>query len=235
MKRRIAVGIAAMLGLGVAGCVGKGVGSPAPRGAAAYAVIPEKADGIQEGAIQPGDRLAIRVMGEVDLSSENYWVDGNGLVQMPLVGELKAGGQSTSELRRDIASQLGQHYLRDPQVSISIIEHAKQSVTVEGEVQAAGRFEASPNLTLLGALALAHSTTRVAKLGDIMVFRQLNGQNLMARFNLMDIRAGRAADPQIVAGDRIVVSRSTGRSAWQDFLQAAPMLNVFYLLSLRIN
>lgn len=207
--------------------------STAPRGAAAYAQIPEQVEGVDPGAIQPGDRLAIRVMGEADLSSENYWVDGSGLVQMPLAGELRAGGQSTSQLRQEIMARLGGRYIRDPQVAVSIVEHAKQSVTVEGEVQAAGRFEASPGLTLLGAMALARSTSPNAKLDEVVVFRELDGKRLVARFDLGAIRTGAAADPQILAGDRIVVGRSEVKGAWHDLLQTAPLFNIFYLMGAR--
>jgi polysaccharide export outer membrane protein len=201
-----------------------------PSGASAYQTIPVQVEGVKQGAIQPGDRLYIRVVGEPDLTSEQYWVDGGGTVQVPMAGDLVAGGRTTGELAQDIADRLASRYIRNPVVAVSIVQHAQSSVTVEGDVQKAGRFEASPNLTLLGALALAQSTTRTAKLDQVMVFRNLNGQRLAARFNLKDIRSGRAADPQIIAGDVVVVGRSAGRAAWSDLLQSAPLFNIFYIL-----
>jgi len=149
---------------------------------------------------------------------------------VPMAGDLVAGGRTTGELAQDIADRLASRYIRNPVVAVSIVQHAQSSVTVEGDVQKAGRFEASPNLTLLGALALAQSTTRTARLDQVMVFRNLNGQRLAARFNLKDIRSGRAADPQIIAGDVVVVGRSAGRAAWSDLLQSAPLFNIFYIL-----
>jgi polysaccharide export outer membrane protein len=62
-----------------------------------------------------------------------------------------------------------------------------------------------------------------------VVFRQLNGQRLAARFDLKSIRNGRAVDPQIIAGDIVVVGRSALKGAWYDLLQAAPLFNVFYI------
>jgi polysaccharide biosynthesis/export protein len=201
-----------------------------PAGAAAYDAIPSMARGIKQGAIQPGDRLNIRVLGEPDLTSDQYWVDGSGMVQVPLAGNLIAGGHTTDELRQEITARLGTRFVRDPAVAVSIVQHATSSVTVEGEVQKAGRFEASPNLTLIGALALAQSTTRDAKLNEVYVFRELNGQHLAARFDLHAIRQGRAQDPQIIAGDVVVVGRSAVKGTWHDLLQAAPLLNIFYIL-----
>jgi polysaccharide export outer membrane protein len=129
-----------------------------------------------------------------------------------------------------VTQRLGQRYIRDPQVAIGIVDHAKFSVTVEGEVQHAGRFEASPNLTLLGALALAQSTTKDAKLNEVVVFRQLGANRLAARFDLQDIRRGSAPDPRIYPGDVVVVGRSWVKGSWHDLLQAAPLFNLFYVL-----
>ena len=38
---------------------------------------------------------------------------------------------------------------------------------------------------------------------------------MMAKFNIDDIRSGKAADPNLYAGDMVVVDTSTGRNAWK--------------------
>jgi polysaccharide export outer membrane protein len=221
--------IAALASLGLSGCATRNANSVA-QGVAAYDAIPSKAQGVQPGAIQPGDRLFIRVLGEPDLTSDQYWVDGSGKVQVPLAGEFVVAGKTTSELRKEITKNLGARYIRDPQVAVSIVDHSKSSVTVEGEVQHAGRFEASPGLTLLGALALAQSTTKDSKLDEVVVYRELSGQRMAARFDISQIRSGKASDPQIISGDVVVVGRSSIKGTWHDFLQAAPLFNLFYIL-----
>jgi polysaccharide export outer membrane protein len=50
---------------------------------------------------------------------------------------------------------------------------------------------------------------------------------MAARFDLNKIRAGREPDPLVVAGDVVVVGYSALRGVYRDFLQAAPLLNVF--------
>jgi polysaccharide export outer membrane protein len=168
------VALAVLGSLASAGCVATRTDT-LPRGQAAYATIPSKALGVDAGAIQPGDRLFIRVLGEPDITSDQYWVDGSGKVQVPLAGEFDVSGKTTSSLRAEITNRLGSRFIRDPQVAVSIVDHSKSSVTVEGEVQHAGRFEASPGLTLLGSLALAQSTTRDARLDEVVVFREMEG------------------------------------------------------------
>lgn len=217
-----------LLVLACAGCSESPPG-PVPSHAQAYTVIPAAAANYAPGAVEPGDRLNIQVLGEPELTSEQYVVDENGNLQLPLIGDVAAGGRVPADLRAEIAQRYGVRYLRNPQVAISVIEHQKGSVTVEGEVRQAGRFEATPSLTLLGAIALAQSPTITARLGEIYVYRKLNGVRMGARFNLKDVRAGRAADPQIIPGDVVVVGHSATRQAWQDVLQTAPLFNIWYV------
>lgn len=214
--------------LAVGGCAASS--SSLPSGKQAYEAIPAVPEGIDQGAIQPGDRLSVRVLGEPDLTSDQIWVDGGGKIQVPLAGEVVAGGRSPGDVRKEITDKLATNYIRDPMVAISIVDHAKFSVTVEGEVQHAGRFEASPGLTLIGALALAQSTTNNAKLDEVVVFRTLKGRKLAARFDIRQVRLGEAPDPQIFPGDVVVVGRSWIKSTWHDFLTAAPLLNTYYYL-----
>jgi polysaccharide export outer membrane protein len=205
--------------------------SALPTGADAYAAIPVVAQDENEAQlIKPGDRLNIRIFGEPELSSDQYRVDATGFLQMPLAGEIMAAQRRPSELRDDIAQRLSARYLRQPHVIVAIAERLKSSFAVEGQVRDPGIFEVGPDTTLLAALARAKSPTNTAKLDEIAVFRTVNGQRLGARFDLREIRAGRAADPQILAGDTIVVGFSQLKGAFRDFLQAAPLFNLFVLL-----
>lgn len=223
---RNAMGIA--LALCLAGCGSVRPNSQIPAGEAAYRLIPATEHGFDPGAIQPGDRLAIRVVGEPDLSNEAYWVDGAGRVQMPLVGEIAVVGRNTQWVREEIEKRLSTDFIRNPLVSISIVEHAKYGLTVEGEVQHAGRFEASPGMTLLGAIAQAGSTSKDAKLNEVYLFRERGEQRIGARFDLASIRSGKNPDPQILPGDVVVVGRSAIKGTWHEMLAAAPFANLYY-------
>lgn len=230
MKRSgvIAPAVAAVLSL--AGCASPGP-SPLPEGAQAYAVIPERAGTDLEGEqIRAGDRLQIRVFGEPELSGDSYVVDGAGYIQVPLVGELIASGQTSRQLAAELQRRLSARFVRDASVTVSVIDRPQSTFAVEGDVNTPGVYPAGPTTTLLSALAQAKSPTKTAQTNDVMVFRTINGQRTGGRFNLTDIRRGRAADPQILAGDTIVVVNSPAKSAWRDVLAAIPLLNTFVLL-----
>jgi polysaccharide export outer membrane protein len=130
----------------------------------------------------------------------------------------------------ELVRRLGQRYIRNPQVSVAVAERAKSNFAVEGQVNEPGVFEADASTTLLAALARAKSPTKTAKLDEVLVFRSIDGKRLGARFDLNEVRSGRAADPQIIGGDTIVVGYSEARGRWQDILAAAPLLNLFYVL-----
>jgi polysaccharide export outer membrane protein len=216
---------AAML---LVGCA-KSQPSLLPAGQQAYEVIPVKTETQVEEIIRAGDKLSIFVLGEPELTSEKYVVDSTGYVQVPLAGEVIAAGRLPAELRDDLTRRLGARFIRDPQIAVIIAERRKTTFAVEGDVKKPGIFEAVPGTTLLSAVAQAESPTNVAKLDEVMVFRAVNGQRMGARFNLDDIRKGHAADPQILAGDTVVVGHSALKGAWREFLQAAPALNLFYI------
>ncbi len=215
--------------LALVGCA-RSQSSLLPAGEAAYATIPAKADTADDEIIRPGDRLSIQVMGEPELTSDKYHVASTGSIQMPLAGEVLTVGLRPSELRDELIRRLGSRFIRDPQVAVIIAERRKTTFAVEGAVDAPGIFEATPGTTLLSAIAQAKSPTNTANLDEVMVFRSVAGSRLGARFNLTDIRKGTAADPQIQAGDTVVVGHSSLKGAWREFLQASPIFNLFYIL-----
>lgn len=214
-----------------AGCAGPGP-SPLPMGQAAYQAIPEHADAFEAEAakIAAGDRLAIRVFGEPDLSGDGFQVETDGAVQVPLLGTVPAAGKLPRDFAADLVQRLAVRYIRDPHVTVQITARPRATYAVEGAVEGPGVFEAIPGATLLSALAQARSPKIIALTSDILILRTVNGQATGGRFNLADIRRGRAPDPQIIAGDKIVVPTSAGKAAYRDLLQALPILNVFYLL-----
>ncbi len=223
--------VLAMTTILVAGCSDRAVNN-LPVGPAAYQAIADQ-DGrtsLNE-VLQAGDRLSIRVIGEPELTSDQYYVDANGFVQVPLAGEVAAAGKSPRQLREDIVARLSSRYIRNPDVSVIVIETTRNTYSVEGDVREPGVFEVGPDTTLLTAMARAKSPTNVAKLDEIMIFRTVNGQHMGARFDIKQIRAGNAPDPRVLAGDMVVVGHSNAKGIWRDILTAAPLLNVFILLN----
>jgi polysaccharide export outer membrane protein len=201
------------------------------QGAQAYALMPPADPNMPRSSyrILPNDVLDLQVFEEPDLSNNALEVDTNGNLQMPLIGEISAAGRTPAEIAREIEKRLSERYVVNPQVALSIKKAAPRKVSVEGQVTKPGVYDLDSTTTLLSAIARAESPTRTARLDDIVIFRSVEGKRQAARFNLVEVRDGRAPDPQILNGDVIVVGFSHGKGAWRDFMQAAPLFNMFYL------
>lgn len=219
--------LAALLVLG--GCASAIRPTTLPAGQAAYDVAPPadlSAPPVAR-ALQPGDVIAVAVFREPDFSAEKLVLDELGNVQLPLLGELRAGGNTPVQFSQVVAERLGARYLRHPRVTVALLGSPLQTVAVEGQVENPGVFPVGRDETLLSALARAGSTDRTAKLDEIVIFRRVNGQRMGGVFNLDQIRTGKAPDPQILDGDVVVVGFSQVKGAFRDFLQAAPLFNLF--------
>jgi polysaccharide export outer membrane protein len=201
-----------------------------PQGAAAYEVVPaapaSPAPAVAR-ALEAGDTIGVQVFREPDFGTDKALIDEFGNVQLPVIGEVHAAGRTPAELSGAIAEQLGQRYLRDPRVTVSLLGTVARTVAVEGQVATPGIFPLSRNETLLTSLARAGSPTQLAKLDQVVVFRTVNGQRMGAVFDVRQIRTGGAPDPQILDGDLVVVGYSQLKGAYRDFLMATPLLNLF--------
>lgn len=215
---RNTLGIAALLALAACG----GPKPIAPTGSAAYEVIPAPTRVPTEYRIGPLDVLSMSVFREPDFDNENIDVDADGLVNIPLIGQVEAGGKTARELADLIARRLDERYLVDPQVTITVATAHSQRVTVDGEVNKAGVFPIRGRSTLLQSVALAEGTTPLAKLDQVLVFRNIDGNRAVARFDLAAIRAGLDPDPEVLGGDTVVVGYSAARSLVRDILQILP-------------
>lgn len=200
-----------------------------PKGDAAYALMPPAKGnaGLGDYKIGVQDVISVRVFQEPDLTFEEIQVDASGTINFPLVGRMVAAGKTPFELSNSIEDGLSRGFIRSPQVVVGVVESAALRVTVEGNVAGPGVFEIAGNTTLLEAIARAKGPTNTAALDEVVVFRDIEGERMGAVFNLQDIREGKAPDPQIVGGDRIVVGFSGLKGAYRDFILAAPIFNVF--------
>ena len=199
--------------------------SDLPTGPAAYDIVAvTQTDTVSAlTLLQPRDQISVNVFQEEDLSTKEASIDQAGNVSLPLIGEVRAAGYSPAQLAKEIEREYASRYLREPHVNVVLVKGAPRVISVEGQVKEPGVFEVQEGFTLLSALAMASSPLETAKLDEILIFREINGQRLGGRFDLTDIRAGRAPDPLILPGDVIVVGYSAVRGVYLDFLKAAPI------------
>lgn len=100
-----------------------------------------------------GDRMRVIVFGEAELSGE-FQVDSTGRVSMPLVGQIKASGETISGLQRTIEAELRrQEILTEPRVNVEVLNF--RPFYILGEVRNPGEYPYSNGLGILTAVAKA--------------------------------------------------------------------------------
>lgn len=168
------------------------------------------------------DKLKIDVFGVEDLQKE-VQADASGKFSFPLIGTVEAAGSTPGEIS-DVIEQRLARYVRNPQVTVNLVDTVSQVITVEGEVNKPGLYPVVGNMTLVRAVATAGGVGELAKLDDVVVFRTIEGQRYAALYNLKSIRAGNYVDPAIYANDVVIVGQSSARRLFRDILAATPLL-----------
>lgn len=178
---------------------------------------------LRAARLGPRDKITIDVFG-VEGFKREMQIDASGYISYPFVGQVMAAGRTPGELANMIASALRADAIKDPQVTVNLVEQTSQVVTVEGSVQEPGLYPVIGDMTLLRAVASAKGTTDIADSEHAVIFRTVGNRKMAALYSLTAVREGRYADPRIYPGDVVQVGTSAARRTFKDMLQAAPLL-----------
>ncbi len=176
--------------------------------------------------IGPQDVLEISVFQAPELA-KSVQVAETGMINLPLVGDVQAGGVTARQLEQDLKAKYGTRYLQNPQITVFIREFNSQRVTLEGAVERPGVYPYRGPSTLLQLVASAGGMKEVADGSEVMVFRTANGRKEAARFDVDAIKSGRASDPAILQGDVVIVGTSAIKKLYQDVLKSLPVVGMF--------
>lgn len=128
----------------------------------------ERATGYLVG---PGDVLKVNVWKHDELSQQ-VPVRPDGAISLPLVGDLPAQGRSVDQIGAEIGERLKRFYQDQAPVTVQVVEVHSYKVYVVGEVNKAGEYAPTSQITILHSLALAGGFTRFANPDRIVVIRR---------------------------------------------------------------
>lgn len=170
-----------------------------------------------------GDQISV-IVEELpeEFANKSFRVDTNGELSLPLMGHIQAGGLSIARLEAECKSRL-EHILKDPQVTISLVNFGSEPISVLGAVNSPGIRQLEGHKTLFEVLSAAGGLrpdagyqvkiTRNLKWGSIPLPQAQNdasGQSSVASIKLSNIID--AIDPteniEIFPGDAISVPRA---------------------------
>ena len=163
---------------------------------------------LEEYKIGPSDLLELSVFGVQEMTRV-VRVNAQGMISLPLLGTIRAGGLTANELEAVLAAKLSENLLQDPQVSVFIKEFVSQRVVVEGSVMKTGVYPLTGKTSLMQVLAIAGGLNSIADPTNVKIFREKqSGTREVHTFDLLAIRAGKAEDPLIKGNDTVVVEES---------------------------
>ena len=196
--------------------------APAPAAEEAAKLTSAGTPGSNAYKIGPLDVLDVAVFKVPDLS-KTVQVGEDGTITYPLVGQVQAAGRTAHELEVDLKQKLGEKYLRSPQITVLVKEYNSQRVTISGAVKTTGVYAVKGRTTLLQVIAMAGDIDGSTASGDIVVFRNVDGQRAAARFEADSIKNGKVDDPEVLPGDVIVVDTSATKVALSNVLRVLPL------------
>ena len=152
-----------------------------------------------------GDKLRIDVYKDAQLSQQ-LQVRPDGKITLPLVGDLVAAGRTPIELRDAIVTSLTD-YMKDPTVTVIVVETTPPVFYINGEVSKPGVYAMSGHLSVIQAIAMAGGFTDFANRKDITILRKSATGMEKLHFNYKDaLDDDNKREPlQLLPGDTVVV------------------------------
>jgi len=122
-----------------------------------------------EFLLGPEDVLNVTVWKNQDLSRDVV-VRPDGMISMPLIGDIQATGLTGNLLAKRIAERLTE-YLASPMVSVQVKDVNSYFIYVMGEVAKPGKYSLKSYANVMQGIALAGGFTPYAKKNKIKVLR----------------------------------------------------------------
>jgi polysaccharide export outer membrane protein len=177
----------------------------------------------------PDDEIVIRgietpeISDKPDKPDEPVLIGTNGDITLPLIGRVKAGGQTVEQLEAELSTRFKQ-FIREPQISVTVTMFRSQPVSVFGAVTKPGVVQLRGRQSLYEVLSMAGgpretagsllTVTRPRQSGEIPLPGTRvdpTGQFSSVELNVQEILEGKnpAANIEIRPNDIISVSEGS--------------------------
>jgi len=137
-------------------------------------------------------------------------VTEDGMITLPVIGNIKADGYTTAELAKIVVDQIAFYNPKISQATVIVTEYNSQTVVLTGAVNNPDEyhFERIPNL--LDVIRQAGGAAPTADLSNVTIVRQVDGKVKVIDVDLLEhLRDGDLSDlPALIAKDLINVPES---------------------------
>jgi polysaccharide biosynthesis/export protein len=175
-------------------------------GGASPAPVPAPIPIASSYIVGEADVLRITVWKQPEISQPSVVVRPDGMISVPLVGEIKVSGMTPVQIEATLVEDLKQ-YVNEPRVTVTVAEVGSKTVYVTGEVEHPGAYPLVGPVDVLQIIAKAGGVTPYARRRSVFVLRQVNGKKEKVPVNYSRIFRGKNPEQNInlQPGDTVVV------------------------------
>ncbi len=98
--------------------------------------------------LHSGDQILIRAFEMEEISERPFRIDGDGFINLPVVGRLKASGITVERMEAALIEAL-KKYIRQPQVTITVVQFNSEPVFFVGAFKSPGIYPLEGRRTLV--------------------------------------------------------------------------------------
>jgi polysaccharide export outer membrane protein len=165
-----------------------GVVAAAALGCASTLAPPPEVDTPASYRVGAPDTLTLTILPEPVIEAE-VQVRPDGVITVPLIGEVVAGGRTIPEIAAEIDERIAR-FKRDPHVSVALTAAESTDIVILGEVKRQASFPLVKETRIVEAIGLVGGTTPFGSDRKIRVIRSVNGVTKIMLVNLHAIRKG---------------------------------------------
>jgi polysaccharide export outer membrane protein len=151
------------------------------------------------------DVIAVTVFKEPALSG-SMLVRPDGMISIPLLGDVQASGKTPEQLAEDVTAKL-KRFVQDPNVTVVVGQINSKKVFLMGDgIGRGGPLALTPGMTLLEAIATAGGLSQFANSKKMYILRSEDGKLLKIPVQYKQALKGDASlNLTLKPGDTIVV------------------------------
>lgn len=161
--------------------------------------------------VGPGDVLQLNVWQAPSLDRQ-LTVRSDGILVLPMAGELRAAGLTLQQLEEQVARRLGDYNRNVNQVSFAVTEFKSRSIYVLGRVVSPGKYAYADAVNLFDLIREAGGFTDDALKTRVKVVHRQGPQEKIEYANVdQALNDGNLeALPQVRAGDTVIIAKRNG-------------------------
>lgn len=153
----------------------------------------------------PGDKIELTIFHGSNETKSAYSLDATGRMEVRYIGGVSAAGKTASEVQKEVQERLADGYLKEPVVSLTVVEINSLHCAVLGQVAHSGSIKFTPGMTIVEAIAQSGGFTPLARKNLVRVTRLVEGKKETYKIPVEMIAEGKRPNFPMAPGDEVFV------------------------------